>query len=66
MARIIRTGVQVELTEEEERAFEKVLNALDKIRNEEGVNAWAERVTESGFGVEELYYDLDAIYRACI
>ena len=66
MARVIRTGVQIELTEEEERAFEKVLNTLDKIRNEEGVNEWAERLTTSGCGVEDLYYDLDAIYRACI
>lgn len=66
MAKVIRTGIQVELTEEEEKAFEKVLNVLDKLRKEDGVDVWAERITDTGGGVEELYCDLDAIYRACI
>ena len=66
MAKVIRTGIQVELTEEEERAFEKVLNVLEKISREDGVDVWAERLTESGCGVGEIYVDLDAIYRACI
>lgn len=66
MARVIKTGIQVELTEEEENAFEKVLNVLEKISKEDGVNAWAERITDSGCGIEELYVDLDAIYKACI
>ena len=66
MAKVIRTGIQVELTEEEEKAFEKVLNVLEKISKEDGVDAWAERITESGCGVGELYLDLDAIYRECI
>ena len=65
MARVIRTGIQIELTEEESRAFEKVLNALDKLRKEDGVDAWAEKVTESGCGVEELYCDLYELYHAC-
>ena len=66
MAKVIRTGIQVELTEEEERAFEKVLNVLDKLRVEDDIEGWATRITETGCGVEELYLDLDAIYRACI
>ena len=66
MAKVIRTGIQVELTEEEEKAFEKVLNVLDKLRKEDGVDVWAERITDTGGGVEELYCDLDSIYRACI
>ena len=66
MAKVIRTGIQVELTEEEEKAFEKVLNVLDKLRFEDGADKWAERITETGCGVEELYLDLDAIYQACI
>ena len=66
MAKVIRTGIQVELTEEEEKAFEKVLNVLEKISKEDGVDAWAERITETGCGVEDLYLDLDAIYRGCI
>ena len=66
MAKVIRTGIQIELTEEEERVFEKVLNVLEKISREDGVDAWAERLTESGCGVGELYIDLDAIYRGCI
>ena len=65
MARVTRTGIQIELTEEEDRAFEKVLNVLDKLRTEDGVDVWAERITDTGGGVEELYRDLDAIYRAC-
>ena len=66
MAKVIRTGIQVELTEEEENAFEIVLRVLDKIHEEDGVEQWAERVTESGCGLEELYADLEAIYHACI
>ena len=66
MARVIKTGIQIELTEEEERAFEIVLNVLEKISKEDGVDTWAERLTESGCGVGEIYIDLDAIYRGCI
>ena len=66
MAKVIRTGVQVELTAEEEKVFEKVLNILDKLRNEDDVEEWAEEITESGCGINELYLDLDALYRACI
>ena len=66
MAKVIRTGIQIELTEEEERAFEKVLNVLDNLRFEDGVDAWAERITETGGGIEELYCDLYDIYQACI
>ena len=65
MAKVIRTGIQVQLTEEEEKAFEKVLNVLDKLRLENGIDLWSSRVTESGCGIEELYLDLDAIYQAC-
>ena len=66
MAKVIRTGIQVQLTEEEDKAFEKVLNVLDKLRKEDGVEEWAERVTDSGCGIEELYCDLDEIYKACV
>ena len=66
MAKVIRTGIQVELTEEEEKAFEKVLNVLDKLRSENDVDLWASKITDSGCGIEELYIDLDIIYRACI
>lgn len=66
MAKVIRTGIQVELTEEEERAFEKVLNVLEKLRVEDDIEGWAARITETGCGIEELYLDLDAIYRGCI
>ena len=66
MAKVIRTGIQVELTEEEEKAFEKVLNVLDKLRFEEGMDAWASSITDSGCGVEEIYCDLFNIYNVCI
>ena len=66
MAKVIRTGIQVELTEEEERAFEKVLNVLDKLQKDDYVDLWASRITETGCGIEDLYCDLNAIYRACI
>lgn len=66
MATVIRTGIQVQLTAEEESAFEKVLNVLDKLRVEDDIDGWASRITDSGCGIEELYIDLDAIYRACI
>jgi hypothetical protein len=65
MAKVIRVGIQVELNEEEEKAFETVLNVLDKLRDETGIEEWAEKITESGCGMAELYFDLDAIYRAC-
>ena len=66
MAKVIRTGIQVELTEEEEKAFEKVLNVLEKLQKEDDVDLWASRITETGCGIEDLYLDLDAIYQACI
>ena len=66
MAKVIRTGIQVELTEEEEKAFETVLNVLDKLRFEDGIDAWASRITETGCGVEEIYCDLFNIYQECI
>ena len=65
MAKVTRTGIQVELTEEEEQAFEKVLSVLDQLRFEDGADAWASRKTDSGCGIEELYCDLNAIYQAC-
>ena len=66
MAKVIRTGIQIELTEEEEKAFETVLNVLEKISKEDDVDLWASKITDSGCGIEELYIDLDIIYRACI
>ncbi len=65
MAKIIRTDIQVELTEEEKRAFEIVLNILERLQIEQDVNAWAERIAKSGCGIEGLYVDLEAIYQAC-
>lgn len=66
MAKVVRTGIQVELTEEEEQAFETVLNVLDKIQMENGVDIWASKITDSGCGIGELYCDLYNIYHACI
>ena len=65
MARVIRTGIRVELTEEEKKAFETVLNVLDKLRFDDGVDLWASRITDTGSGVEELYCDLYQLYHAC-
>ena len=66
MAKVIRMGVEVELTMEEEKAFETVLRVFDSIRFEDDVDEWVQKVTPSGCGLDEFYNDLDAIYQACV
>ena len=66
MAKVIRLGVEIELSLEEEKAFETVLKVFDNVRFEDDVDEWVQKVTPSGCGIDDLYNDLDALYQACV
>ena len=62
---IMKTGVKVVLTVEEEEAFTKVLDVLERLKEDNDVDLWVTNLTESGCGIEEIYEDLHALFRAC-